>query len=86
VDIDVAGIICPALVGGGAALRPAPQGAQAAGIGPEPRAPGRGGIENKHSTNVESPPPPPRVCMSGGLLRTSTRPTMNLLLLLRVSV
>jgi len=26
--------------------------------------PGRGVIENKHSTDVESPPPPPRVCMS----------------------
>jgi len=48
---------------------------------------GRGVIENKHSTDVESspplpPPPPPR-----GLLRTSTRPTLNLLLLLlRASV
>jgi len=33
---------------------------------------GRGVIENKHSTDVESPPPP-----LGDLLRTSTRPTLN---------
>ena len=50
---------------------------------------GRGGIENKHSTDVDSPPPPPpRVCIRGPL-RTSTRPTLNelnLLLLLRASV
>ena len=26
--------------------------------------PGRGVVQNKHSTDVESPPPPPRVCMS----------------------
>jgi len=25
---------------------------------------GRGVIENQHSTDVESPPPPPRICMS----------------------
>ena len=48
---------------------------------------GRGATENKHSTDVEPPPPPPRVCMSGGVLKTSTRPTLNLLhLLLRASV
>jgi len=46
---------------------------------------GRGVIENKHWTDVESPPPPPHVCMSiGGLLRTRTRLTMNLLLLLGI--
>jgi len=63
-----------------------------------------------HSTDVESPPPPPRACMRihpdnkscsdlgralvlngppakppGGLLRTSIRPTLNLILL-RASV
>jgi hypothetical protein len=43
---------------------------------------GRGGIENEHSTDVESLPPPPCVCMSGRSLRTSTRPTMNVLILL----
>ena len=64
------------------------------------RPPGRGVIEKKHSTYVESPPP--RVCMSvhpegvsyGHLRfaldslysRTSTRPTLNLLLLLRVGM
>ena len=26
--------------------------------------PGRGAVEKKHSTDVDSPPPPPRVCMS----------------------
>jgi len=25
---------------------------------------GRGFIENKHSTDIDFPPPPPRVCMS----------------------
>jgi len=43
-----------------------------------------GGVENQHSTDVESPPPPPpppRVCMMGSL-RTSTRSTLKLLLLL----
>jgi len=44
----------------------------------------RGVIENKHSTDVESPPPSPHVCMSG-LLRTNTRPTLNVLLLIRAS-
>ena len=44
-----------------------------------------GGIENKHPTDVESPPPPPRVCMRG-VLRTSTRPTLNPPLLLRASL
>jgi len=52
-------------------------------------APGMGAIENNHSTDVELPPAP-RVSMSvhpGRLLRTSTRPTLNLLLLLlRASV
>jgi len=51
-------------------------------------APGRGVIENNPSTDVDFPPPP-RVCMSthpGVLLRTSTRPTLILLLLLRASV
>jgi hypothetical protein len=39
-------------------------------------------IENKHPTDVECPPPPlPRVCMWESL-RTSARPTFNLLLLL----
>ena len=28
------------------------------------RDPGRGGVENTHSTDFESPPPPPRVCTS----------------------
>ena len=28
----------------------------------ESAALGRGGAENNHSTGVESPPPPPRVC------------------------
>ena len=28
------------------------------------RRQGRGAVQNKHSTNVESPPPPPRLCMS----------------------
>ena len=39
-------------------------------------------IENKHSTDVEPPhpPPPPRVCMNGVLLRTRTRPSLNILL------
>jgi len=49
-----------------------------------PALSGGGVIENRHSTEVESPPPPPlytpRVCMSGSL-RTGTRPTVNLLLL-----
>jgi len=46
-----------------------------------------GGLENKHSTDVESrAPPPPRVCVSGGVLRASTRLTCNLLLLLLASV
>jgi len=35
----------------------------------------RGVIENKQSTDVESPPPP-RVWVSGGVLRTSTRSTL----------
>jgi len=35
---------------------------------------------DKHSADVEYPPPPPRVCMRGGLSRASTRPTLNLLL------
>jgi hypothetical protein len=39
-------------------------------------APGRGVIQNKLSTDVQSPPPPPQE-----LLRTGTRPTFNLLLL-----
>ena len=45
----------------------------------------RGGVENNHWTDVEPPPPPPP---PGGLLRTSTRPTSNPLLLrtLHVSV
>jgi hypothetical protein len=38
-----------------------------------------GALQDKHSTDVESPPPPPRVCMRG-LLRTRTRPTLNVLL------
>jgi len=25
--------------------------------------PGRGGVDTKHSTDVDSPPPPPRICM-----------------------
>ena len=43
------------------------------------------GSENKHSTDIETTPPPPLpcVCISGGLLRTSTRPTLNFLLLIR---
>jgi len=51
-----------------------------------PPPPLRGVIEKKHSTDVESPlhPHTPRVCMRGGTLRTSTRPTLNLLLLLRI--
>ena len=40
---------------------------------------GRGGIENKHPTDVESRPRPPRK-----LLRTCSQPTLNLLLLLRM--
>ena len=48
--------------------------------------PGRVVIENKHSAEVESPPPPPYplVCISVGLLRASTCPRLNLLLLLRI--
>jgi hypothetical protein len=46
---------------------------------PPPRA--WGITDNKHSTDLESSHPP-RVCMSGGLLRTSTRPTLKLLLCL----
>jgi len=46
--------------------------------------------ENRHSTDFGCPPPNPRVGMSiGGLLRTSTRSTLHvllLLLLLRASV
>ena len=38
----------------------------------------RGVIENKQSTDVEYTAPPPR-----GLLRTSTRTTLNLLVILR---
>jgi len=49
-------------------------------------APGRGVIENEHSIAVESPPPPPCVCMSGRSFRTCTRPTLNLLLLLYASI
>jgi hypothetical protein len=41
---------------------------------------GRGVFENRHSTDVESPPPPPPP--PWGYLRTSTRPTLNLLLFL----
>jgi hypothetical protein len=46
---------------------------------------GMGMIENRHLTNVESPPPPPRARMRG-LFRTGVRPMLYLLLLLRVSV
>jgi len=45
-----------------------------------------GGDENEHSTDVKPPPSPlytPRVCMR--LLRTSFRPTLNLLLLLPIN-
>jgi len=46
----------------------------------------RGVIENKHPTDIESPPsPPPRVCMRG-LLRTSTPLKCDTLLLRHVSV
>ena len=55
---------------------------------PRHRERGREVIENMDSTDVESPPPPPYtpgVCMSiGGLLRTNTRPTLHLLLLLHI--
>jgi len=59
---------------------------------------GRGGIENKHSTDIESPPPPcsdlrSSACsqcpscllagLTGGLLRTSTPRYLNFPLLLR---
>ena len=37
----------------------------------------QGFIENKHSTDVASPPPP-HVSMSGGVLRTSTQLTLSL--------
>jgi hypothetical protein len=36
------------------------------------QTPGKRGIENKHSTGVESPPPP--LYEHWGVLRTSTRP------------
>jgi len=42
--------------------------------------PGRGFMINKHSTDVETPPPIIRVCVSGRLLLTWTRPTLELLL------
>jgi hypothetical protein len=47
------------------------------------KLPGRGAID-EHSINVRSHPPSPRVCMKGSL-RTSTRPTLDFLLLLRAS-
>jgi hypothetical protein len=54
---------------------------------PSKSAEAGGVMENKHSTEVESPPPPPRVYISiGGVLRTSSRPTLNLLLLLRAVI
>jgi hypothetical protein len=73
--------------GGVARVRPGRYGAAShAGEPPEPPAgqPGRGVIENKHSNNIVSPPPP-SVCMRGvlpELLRTSTPPTMYSYLLL----
>jgi len=44
----------------------------------------QGGIDNKHSTDVESYPSPPSICMRQ-ILRTCTRPTFNCLLLLRTT-
>jgi len=44
-----------------------------------------GFIEDKHSTDVESTPPPPytpRICQSGDSLRTSTRLTLHRFLFL----
>ena len=51
-------------------------------VGLQDRAVAGGGIRNKHSIDVASPPPPPplHVCLSGFLFRTSTRPTLNILL------
>jgi len=37
---------------------------------PFSRQPGRGGVENKHSTDAESPPPPLRVYTRSGMLRS----------------
>ena len=40
-----------------------PSRASPLGVEAERGASGRGGIENRHSTDVKPPPPPPRVCM-----------------------
>ena len=66
VEDDVAGIICQARVDGAARQprqhHPDAEGhAQTSGV---PRAPGRGVIEIKYSTDFDSPFPPHRCCMS----------------------
>jgi len=75
---DVASIVCQALLLGGGLGCGA--GCRACS---EPRVlarSGRGVFEDKHSTDGNSPPPHDVVGMSEGLLRTITRPTLNLLL------
>ena len=75
---DVASNICQALpLGGGLECGAGCRACSEPGVLARS---GRGGFEDKHSTDGKSPPPHERVGMSEGLLRTITRPTLNILL------